>query len=88
MADSNADPLSHDHYKNLGKWCPLKADGTTLSLLANSLWSLERSLHDEWQLFCVNTVILVGMTDEPVEVKSLQLLQEHEPDRCRGYRRK
>jgi hypothetical protein len=48
MTDLNADPLSHDHYKNLGEWCPLlKADGATLSLLANSLWSLERSLHDE-----------------------------------------
>ena len=35
MTDSNADPLSHNHYKNLGEWCPLKADGTTLSLLAS-----------------------------------------------------
>ena len=71
----NADPLSHDQYKDLGEWCSLQAIGTTLSP------SVSETAHGHKKGISMNgqyCVQIAGMP-EPVEVKCLEM-HVNEPD--------
>ena len=71
----NADPLSHDQYKDLGEWCSFQAIGATLSPSeSETAHGRKKGISMNGQYF----VQIAGMP-EPVEVKCLEM-HVNEPD--------